>query len=266
MQKIRAIRFILLIFSVIFIVSCSEYEKVLKSPDFEWKYRKAMEYYQKKDYSRAITVFEQIVSYYRASVKGDSVMYFLGHSYYGQEDFIMAGYYFKELSDNYVSSPFVEECDYLNGYCYYLSSPRPTLDQENTRLGILAFKKFIYKHPESKYVPECKRLIAELNNKLSEKAYINAKLYYNLGYYKAAIVAIKNCLEEYPDTKYREELMFMTLESSFEYAQNSIVQKQKERFQLALDDYYSFVGEYAQSKYSKSAEKMYIRSKEVLGL
>ena len=147
-----------------------------------------------------------------------------------------------------------------------MSSPRPTLDQENTRFGIMAFKKFIYKHPDSKYIPECKRLIAEMNNKLSEKAYINAKLYYNLGYYKSAIIAIKNCLEEFPETKYREELLFMILESSYEYALNSVDQKKKERFQLALDDYYSFIGDYSNSKYSKNAEKMYNRTKEVLGL
>lgn len=266
MQKMKQFKYIILAFSALVVISCSEYEKILKSPDFDLKYRKAVEYYEKKDYSRAITIFEQVVNYYRASIKGDSVMYLLGQSYYGQEDYIMAGYYFKELSDNYATSPFIEECDYLTGYCYYLSSPRPSLDQENTRLGIMAFRKFMYKHPESKYVPECKRLIVEMNNKLTRKAYDSAKLYYNLGYYKAATVAIRNCLDEFPDSEYREELLFMLLESSYQYALNSVPEKQKERYQMALDDYYSFVGEFSSSRFTKSAEKMYNKTIKELGL
>jgi len=246
--------------------SCSEYEKVLKSSDFEYKYRKALQYYNKKDYARAITVFEQIVNYYRASSKGDSVIYFFAQSYYGDGDYLMAAHYFGQISENYARSPFVEEADYLSGYCYYLMSPRPSLDQENSNLAKVAFQKFIYKHPESQYIPECKRLIQEIDEKLAAKAYLNAKLYYDLGYYKAAIVALRNCLNQYPNTKYREDLMFMLLDSNYLLAINSIPEKQKERFQSTLDEYYSFISDFPNSKYDKSVNKIYKRSKEALGL
>lgn len=266
MLKKLTLRYIALVISALIVISCSEYEKVLKSSDFDYKYRKAKEYYYKKDYARAISIFEQIVSYYRASVKGDSVMYLFAKSYYEEEDYLMAGNYFKDLADNYARSPFVEESDYLYGYCYYLMSPRPSLDQENTRQGIVTFQKFIYKHPDSKYVPECKRLIEELNNKLAEKAYLNAKLYFNLGYYKAAIIALRNCLSEYPDNKYREELLYMILDASYLLADNSVPEKRKERFQATLDEYYSFISEFPQSKYNKNIEKIYSNTKDILGL
>ena len=159
----------------------------------------------------------------------------------------------------------------MSAYCYYLLSPRPSLDQENTRIAIQAFLKFNYKRPESKYVPECKRLIEALNNKLAEKAYLSAKLYYNMGsfnplYYKAAIVAIKSCLNDYPNSKFREDLMYMILESNYQFAQKSIVEKKKERYQSTLDEYYSFVGEFPKSKYNKDVEKIYSHTKDVLGL
>lgn len=266
MRKKATFIYIALIISVILISACSEYEKVLKSSDFELKYRKAIQYYEKKDYARAITLFEQIVNYYRASVKGDSVMYLAAQSYYGDEDYIMAGHYFKELSENYARSPFVEEADYLQGYCFYLMSPRSNLDQENTNLSKAAFLKFVYKHPESKLVPECKRLMQELDNKLSEKAYLNAKQYYDLGYYKAAIVALRNCINEYPENKYREELMFMLLDANYLLAENSVIAKRNERFQATLDEYYSFIGEFPSSKYNNKIEKIYKNTKENLGL
>ena len=266
MLKIKYFKYTALIISILTIVSCSKYEKILKSSDYEYKYKKALEYYNKKDYAKAIGIFEQIVVVFRGTTKGDSVMYYYAKSYYGEEDYLMAGNYFSEFSENFSRSPFVEESDFLIGYCFYLESPRPSLDQEYTRTGIQSLQKFVYKHPDSKYVPECKRLIEELNNKLAEKAYLNSKLYYNLGYYKAAIISLRNCMNDYPDNKYREELMYLILQSNYLLAENSIPEKRKERFQSTLDEYYSFVAEFPTSKYDKDAEKIYSYTKQVLGL
>ncbi len=272
MSKNWFLKFSLLIISLLLIISCSEYEKVLKSSDYELKYRKAVEFYNNKDYSRAISLFEQVVNVFRASTKGDSLVYYYAKSCYGDEDYIMAGHYFKEIVENYSRSPFAEESDYMSAYCYYLLSPRPTLDQEYTKTAIQALLKFDYNRPDSKYVPECKRLIAELNNKLAEKEYLGATLYYNMGdyspiYYKAAIVAIKNCMNDYPNSKFREDLMFMSLKSNYIFAEKSVTARQKERYQSTLDEYYSFVGEFPKSeKYGKEVEKIYNHTKEVLGL
>lgn len=255
-----------IIAALIVFTNCSEYEKVLKSADYEWKYRKALQYYDNKDYARAITVFEQIVNFYRATIKGDSVLYFYAQSLYKQEDYLMAAFYFKELSDNYARSIFVEEADFLNGYCYYLMSPRPNLEQENSQQAINSFQRFIYKHPTSQYVTECKRIIDELHKKLATKAYLNAKLYYDLGYYKAAIIAIRNCINDYPNSPYREDLFFMLLESNYKLADNSIEEKKKERFQNTLDEYYTFVSEFPNSKYNKKAEKIYSKTRTILGI
>jgi outer membrane protein assembly factor BamD len=271
MLKKTIMRYILLGISVLFVVSCSQYDKILKSADYNLKYTKAFEYFNKKEYGRAITLFEQIVNVFRASAKGDSVMFYMAKSYYGDQDYIMAGHYYKETSDNYSRSKFVEESDYMVGYCFYLSSPRPSLDQETTNSSIMSFQKFIYKHPESKYVPECKRLIVEMHDKLVEKAYLNAKLYYNLGlhnplYFKSAIITLRNCIIEYPESKFREEIMYMILESNYQLAENSVPEKRIERYQATLDEYYSFIGEYPTSKFIGDAEKIHKSTKLILGL
>ena len=138
-------------------------------------------------------------------------------------------------------------------------------------MGIEAFQYFMYKYPESKYVADCRRLILVLQNKLVEKQYANAELYFNLGnhdpiYYKSSSIALRNCLAKYPDTKYREKIMFMILESNYRFAQKSIIEKQKERYQSTVDQYYSFIGEYPNSQYAKQAEKIYLKSKEFLGI
>jgi outer membrane protein assembly factor BamD len=97
-----------------------------------------------------------------------------------------------------------------------------------------------------------------------EKAFLSAKLYYNLSDYKASIVALNNCLADFPETKLREEIMFLILKSKYYLALNSIHIKQTERFQDMVDEYYSFVAEYPNSKNKKDAEVMYKESSKYI--
>jgi outer membrane protein assembly factor BamD len=250
---------------VLLIAGCSQYEKILKGSDYELKYRTAFAYYNKKDYTRASGLFEQINNVYRGSLKGDSVNFFLADSYYKMNDFMMAGEYFKTFEETYSRSPFVEKASYLKNFCFYKLSPRPELDQQNTKMAIAGFELFIVKYPQSEFIPDCKRLMSEMRDKLMEKSYLNAKLYYNIGHYKAAILALRNSLSEYPDTKHREEMKYILLKSCYELADKSVPEKRKERFQDTLDEYFSFIDEFPSSKYKKDAEKIYQSTLKVLG-
>jgi outer membrane protein assembly factor BamD len=96
-----------------------------------------------------------------------------------------------------------------------------------------------------------------MNNKLVYKAYLSAKLYYDFGNYKASVIALNNCLNEYPESKYREDLKFMLLESKYNLAIGSVFEKREERLSSALDEYFSFVDEFPESKRKKDADKFY---------
>jgi outer membrane protein assembly factor BamD len=115
-------------------------------------------------------------------------------------------------------------------------------------------------YPNSQHKEEALKYVAEMQDKLVDKSYLSAKLYYNLSLYKSSIIALNNSLNDYPDTKYREELMFLLLKSSYLLAENSVEEKQKERYQAAVDEYYSFMGEFPQSGYVKEAQRMYERA------
>jgi len=243
---------------------CGEYEKLLKSRDFEQKYEKALEYYDEEEYVKAATLLDQVVNIYRGTVKADTVKYYQAKSYYAQRDYILAGHYFNQLATTYPSSAFLEEAEFMVGYCFYQMSPRPELDQENTFKAINAFQMFMAKHPSSDKIEQCQQLIREMNNKLVEKSFISARLYYDLGYYKAAIIALRNSLSDYPNTRYREDVMFLILKSSYLLADNSVATKRMERFQSTVDEYFSFNAEFPQSEHSKEAERIYSTSQKVL--
>ncbi len=242
---------------VVTLYSCGQYEKVLKSTDYKLKFKKAFEYYNAGEFVRAATVFEQIVPVYKGTDKSDSVAYFYAMSYYGQKDYILAGPYLKGFYENYPYSPFADEAEYLSAFCFYQTSPKPSLDQENTYTAIDAFQLYIKKHPTSKHVEEAKKYLLDLQDKLVEKSYLSARLYFDLGDFKSSIIALNNSIAEYPNTKYREELQFLVLQSNFFLAKGSVVSKQKERFQVTVDEYYSFIAEFPNSKFSKEVKGIY---------
>jgi outer membrane protein assembly factor BamD len=250
---------------LIVLTACSGFEKVLKSNDYTLKYKEAKRYYAEENYYRAQTLLDQIAPVYRGTLQADSVYYMQAMSYFKQDDYIMAGHYFSMFAQTYGGSPYVEEADYMTAYCYYMTSPRPELDQDNSLLAIQSFQLFDIKYPNSPRVAEAKNYINELQEKLVEKAFLSAKLYFDLEDYKASVVALNNCLIEYPESNHREQIMFMILKSSFMMAEKSIVSKKKERYQQTIDEYYSFKAEFPESKQMKDADRYYKNSSKFLG-
>lgn len=267
-MKIRGLfktdKFWMLLVAIAFLFSCSGFEKVLKSKDYEYKYRMALEYYKKKDHYRYVTLFEQLQNVYRGTFRADTIEFYLAQGYYHQGDYLLAGHQFDMFRKTYQRSAFTEEAEFMYAYCFYKSSPRPELDQENTLAAIEAFTEYISRYPNSERKAEVNRIMKELKDKLIEKSYLSSMLYYKIGDYKAAIVAIKNSLKDYPESKYREEQMFHLFKAAYLLAENSVESKRRERFQNAVDEYYSFVSEFPNSKYMGEAKKMYDASMKVL--
>lgn len=157
----------------------------------------------------------------------------------------------------------------MAGFCYYKLSPKAELDQADSQSAIDELSLFVNLFPESPNVPEAERMISEMEDKLAYKAYLNAKLYFDLGNYmgnnyQSAVITAQNCLKKYPDNAHREELGFLILRAKYIQADRSVLAKQADRYRDAIDEYYSFVNEYPVSKYRSDADKILSRSQKGL--
>jgi outer membrane protein assembly factor BamD len=142
----------------------------------------------------------------------------------------------------------------MAAYCFYLESPIYSLDQENTIKAIEALQLFINLHPKGERVAEASKLISNLREKLETKSYANSRLFLDIGDYKSAVIAFRNSAREFPDTKYAEEMEFLTVKSQALYAGASFEVKQEERYNEAIQLYAEFIQNYPSSKYLKEAE------------
>lgn len=258
MVKISVIgKYFLPLFAAVLLCSCNGFDKLLKNPDFALKYREANKFYEGAKYDKAVTLYENILPFYRNAPQEDTINIRIARGYYRQHEYEMAQYYYNTFRQAFPRSKFVEEADYMQGACSYDLSLRPSLDQAETNNAIQSLNMYLYRYPKGEHVAESQEMIKELEGRLVEKAFNGAKLYYTTEHYKAAVVALKSCIKAYPGSQFREEMLYLVLRSSYLHAKNSVAEKQRERYQLTIDEYFNLVSEYPESKYKREAEKIY---------
>lgn len=243
------------------LTACGEYQSLLKSNDPELKYEKALEYFDKKEYTKAQTLLDDVTSYYRGTERSEDVLAYLARSYMGQKAYESAAQYYEAYIRNYPKGRYATEARFQVGHCYYLDSPDARLDQEITRKGIEALTQFVELFPDSPYSEQALQEIVELNEKLALKELYSARLYYNLGSYLgnnylSCEIISRNALKNYPDTQYAEEFQWLILQSKYQQTVISFEEKKLERAREAQDECYNFLTEYPESKHRSQTERM----------
>jgi len=244
--------------------SCTKFRKLQKSTDWKVKYEAALAYYEDKDYYRSSVLLEEILPIIRGTEEAEKANFIYAYTYFHQNQYILSAHYFKTFTEVYGRSEFIEEAAYMHAYSLYKQSPQASLDQTSTYEALAALQLFLNKYPFSQYEEEAEGLINELQIKLETKAYDNAKLYYKLRRYKAALIAFDNFANDYPDSKFNPELAFLAVQTAFDLAEVSITSKQEERYKNTVDRYEEMVDKYPNSPYIKEAEEIYAESIEQL--
>lgn len=241
----------------LFLFGCkSEYETIRTSGDPELILKKAYEYYEQEEYQRAQSLFELVIAVYRGRAEAEDLNYKYAYTYYYQKNYIMSTYYFKEFVQTYGASDKRQEAEFMSAYSNYLLSPKFRLDQTYTNKAIQELQFFINTYPDSERVEQCNKLIDELRAKLEMKAFDEGRLYFDLRRYDAAIQVYENLLKDFPETQNTAEIRWMIIRSAYLLAENSVLQRQSERYERTLDLAAEFVERFSESEYLEEVMKM----------
>ncbi len=263
-MKLRTL--IIAAIAVVAISSCkSQYEMLLNSNDADLKYEAAFDYYNEGKYSKAGSLFESLSVLTNGTERDDTVRFYWGLSNYKFKDYYTAETNFANFLESYPRSPFASEARYLRLDCLYRSTLRYELDQTPTYKAITEISEYMIEFPQTPHMAACRDMLTELNERLDEKAYEAAKLYYKMEDYKASRVAFRNVLKDDSENIYREDILYYIAMSSFKYADMSIPEKQKERYLTFVDDYLNFIGEIPESHYRKELDNVYRKVQKALG-
>ncbi len=261
--------------TLLLLASCNQYNNVLKTADYEYKYEAAKEYFVKGQYTRAATLLTDLVTILKGTLRAEESLYMLAMSEFSNGHYDAAYSYFKKYYQSYPKGTYVEYARFYAGRALYESVPDTRLDQSNTLTAVKEFQDFLDYYPYTSLKDRAQEMIFNLQDKLVEKEYNAAKLYFELGSYmnncsfggsnyEACITTARNALLDFPyaSPQRREEFSIMILRAKFQLAQQSVEAKRLERYRDTIDEYYGFVNEYPESKYLKDAQRIFVQSEK----
>jgi outer membrane protein assembly factor BamD len=263
MNTLRLFRILFLVISTVALFSrCSEYNKVLKSTDINYKYTKAKEYYDQEYYYKSLPILEELIGLTRGTQLAEDVYFLYSKSHFGVKDYYLANYYLKTFTKTFGNSPRSEECLFLAAECSYQLSPTYSLDQTDTRNAIDEYQLFLDKYPNSHLKDSANHQMERLSMKLEQKAYENAYQFAKTLKYKAATSALKDFIREYPGSIYREEAMYLIVKCQYMLAEGSIEEKKLERMRAVAENYRTFAAAFPNSAFLSDAETYFLKSEK----
>ncbi len=240
---------------------------MMKTADWQAKYAAALEYYEEEEYYKASQLLENILPIIRGTAEAELGNFYFAYCHFHQRQYILSAHYFKTFVEIYGRSEYVMEAAFMRAYSLYKQSPKYSLDQTSTYEAVAALQNFINQYPYSEYSKQADELIDELQVKLERKAYDNAKLFYQIKGIKGfqpALVTFDNFQRNFPDSKFNEEIMYLIVETQYNYARQSTYRKQEERFREAIEKYEIMLERYPESPFLKDAGEIYQKSIEEL--
>lgn len=259
----------ILLLTGVLLAGCTQFAKVQKSGDYDYKYELAKVYFMEGKYSQASSLLEDVLAFMKGTIYAEESLYMLSMCYYHMGDYVTASHYLSTYYNTYPSGVYNEVARFYSAKALYLDTPDPRLDQSSTIRAVSEIQVFMEYYPYSEYKRKAQDMLYELHDRLVEKEYRSAQLYYDLGNYMgnnylACVITAQNALNDYPYTKLREELSFLILKARYGMAKESVQDKQLDRYRDTIDEYYAFKNEFPESKYLKEAEKMYRESQKAI--
>jgi outer membrane protein assembly factor BamD len=242
--------------------SCTGFEKIRKSSDVNYKLTKANEYFEQKDYSHANELYKELMPIMKSTRNYEALFYKYAYTFYYLKDYLDGSYYFKNFTEYFPASKDAEECEFMSAVCLFKYAPKYSLDQTNSVKALEAMQSYVNKYPNSKRINEANDYVNKSRKKLEMKQADAALLYYNIYQYRAATVAYKSVMRNYPESPDEDLYQFMIMKSFFKFAKQSVPDKQEERYANAIAAYRELKESFASSKYIPEADKLFAVANE----
>lgn len=245
----------ILLISILFI-SCSDFQKTLKSEDTAKKFEMATELYDAEKWNKSYRLLDQILQQYRGKPQAEKITFMHAYCSYQLEDYYIASFHFDKFTDIYPQSEKAEQAAFLAAKGYYYNSPVYSKEQKETVEAIEKLQLFVNQYPNSEYLSEANELVKELDFKLEKKAFEIAKQYNIIREYKASIKSFNNFLLEFPGATLRSDALYYRFDSAYSLAVLSIEYLKEERLKDAIAYYKVLKKAHPESEYMEAATLM----------
>ncbi len=251
---------VLLFVASFMMLSCRSQDLIRPGDTLEIAFEKAMSQYELENYGDAARAFETVISIGRGTEIGQQAQFYLAETYFNDRRYLLASSEYSRYVQFHPNSPRREIVEFREAMSYYHLSPRFRLDQTYTNRAIERFRLFNSRYPNSELREEASNYISELRDKLARRDYNAGDFYMRTGQYNAAAIYYGLVIDQYPESVWAERALVKQIESYFLYAENSVEQRQEERYEKALESYSTYLQLFPQGENRSRAEELYDRA------
>ncbi len=248
MKKKKFVKWVILFpFMLSLLLGCGGKGKSVKTieGDPETLYKQGLVRFNKRDYSEALKLFEQL-----KSIFPDSPPYTIwaelkaGDCHFLKKDYVeaIAAYEeFKKIHPAHEEIPYVQ---YQIGMAYFNQIRTLDRDQTPTRKALSNFEYLIANYPSGLFTEKAKDKVGVLRKRLADHEFYIGNFYYKQGKFQASAARFEGLLEKFPKNSEEDKILFLLGKSYVELGQGEKAREVLSRI----------VAEYPKSSYAKESK------------
>ncbi|MBN1885937.1 MAG: outer membrane protein assembly factor BamD [Candidatus Krumholzibacteriota bacterium] len=184
------------------LASCGGPYKGQRVPEPGQKIAIADARFERKDYGKAAVEYKDFLASFAGNERVDYAQYRLAESYRLDGDFALAAVEYRILINDYGYSEYVDDAFLLEAVCAFAQAPRVERDQTKVFEARSRIVRFIQLFPDSPRRAEADELLARIDDRLAEKDYRAASLYFGRKRWESAEIYFDKIVENYPGTRW----------------------------------------------------------------
>ena len=159
-----------------------------------------MDHLDSEDFGKAQDAFKYVLSRGAGTDYGDDAQFFLGESYFLDNQYLLAITEYENLTRKMAYSPFFEKSRFRICEAYSYESPDYFNDQTFTEKALERYQEFLDDFPNSEYISSINKSMIDLRYKLAKKLFETGILYMKMDEYEPARMSFNQILDKYYDT------------------------------------------------------------------
>ncbi len=249
-----------LLLLVLLAAGCRSSQHIRPGDTIEVAFEKAMSQYERERYSHAVRSFETVLSMGRGTEFAADAQFYLAKSHFHNRAYLSAASEFRRFARNYTRDERRKDAEFMEAYSHYRLSPRYNLDQTETYNALDRFQLFVTRYPGTERAQEAQDLMDELRDKLAKKKFNAAEMYMRIREYRSAAIYYGLTVERFPGSSWAEEALVNQILAYVYYAENSVRDRQQERFEKAVESYQQYLQIFPRGENRELAEEYYDRA------